>query len=32
VAGNILMAWVLTIPMAGVVAALVYGAVHLLIE
>jgi PiT family inorganic phosphate transporter len=32
VAGNILAAWVLTIPMAGLVAALVYGVVHLLLE
>jgi PiT family inorganic phosphate transporter len=32
VAGNILAAWVLTIPMAGLVAALVYAAVHLILE
>jgi PiT family inorganic phosphate transporter len=32
VAGNILAAWVLTIPMAGLVAALVYYAVHLILE
>jgi PiT family inorganic phosphate transporter len=32
VAGNILVAWVLTIPMAGLVAALVYYVVHLLLE
>ena len=32
VAGNILTAWVLTIPMAGLVAALVYYAVHLVLE
>jgi PiT family inorganic phosphate transporter len=32
VAGNILAAWVLTIPMAGLVAALVYGIVHLIVE
>ena len=32
VAGNILVAWVLTIPMAGLVAALVYGIVHLILE
>jgi PiT family inorganic phosphate transporter len=31
VAGNILVAWVLTIPMAGLVAALVYYVVHLLL-
>ena len=32
VAGNILIAWVLTIPMAGLVAALTYAVVHLLLE
>ncbi len=32
VAGNILWAWVLTIPMAGLVAALVYEVVHFLLE
>jgi inorganic phosphate transporter, PiT family len=32
VAGNILAAWVLTIPMAALVAAFVYGVVHLIIE
>ena len=32
VASNILVAWVLTIPMAGLVAALVYAVVHLVIE
>jgi PiT family inorganic phosphate transporter len=32
VAGNILVAWVLTIPMAGLVAALVYYVVHLILE
>jgi PiT family inorganic phosphate transporter len=32
VAGNILAAWVLTIPMAGLVAALVYEAAHLILE
>ena len=32
VAGNILTAWVLTIPMAGIVAALVYYAIHLVLE
>jgi PiT family inorganic phosphate transporter len=31
VAGNILLAWVLTLPMAGLVAAAVYGVVHLFI-
>jgi PiT family inorganic phosphate transporter len=30
VAGNIVMAWVFTIPMAGLVAAVVYGLIHLL--
>ncbi|MGI8330032.1 inorganic phosphate transporter [Actinomadura scrupuli] len=29
VAGNIVLAWVFTIPMAGLVAALVYGIIHL---
>jgi len=32
VAGNILVAWVLTIPMAGLVAAVVYWIVHLILE
>jgi PiT family inorganic phosphate transporter len=32
VAGNILVAWVLTIPMAGLVAALVYFVVHFFLE
>ncbi|MDF2736017.1 MAG: inorganic phosphate transporter, partial [Chloroflexota bacterium] len=32
VAGNILVAWVLTIPMAGLVAALVYWVVHFILE
>ncbi len=32
VAGNILVAWVLTIPMAALVAALVYEVVHFIIE
>jgi inorganic phosphate transporter, PiT family len=32
VAGNILIAWVLTIPMAGLVAAAVYWVVHFLLE
>jgi PiT family inorganic phosphate transporter len=32
VASDILIAWVLTIPMAGLVAALVYAIVHLIIE
>jgi PiT family inorganic phosphate transporter len=32
VAGNILAAWVLTIPMAALVAALVYEVVHLILE
>ena len=32
VAGNIVTAWILTIPMAGLVAALVYGVVHLFVE
>jgi PiT family inorganic phosphate transporter len=32
VAGNILAAWVLTIPMAALVAAGVYGVVHLILE
>jgi inorganic phosphate transporter, PiT family len=32
VAGNILVAWVLTMPMAGLVAALIYGLVHLIVE
>ena len=32
VAGNILVAWVLTIPMAGLVAAVVYWVVHLILE
>jgi PiT family inorganic phosphate transporter len=32
VAGDILVAWVLTMPMAGLVAALVYGLVHLIVE
>ncbi len=32
VAGNILWAWVLTIPMAGLVAAALYYAVHLVLE
>ena len=32
VAGNILVAWVLTIPMAGMMAALVYYVVHLFLE
>jgi PiT family inorganic phosphate transporter len=32
VAGNILIAWVLTIPMAGLVAAAVYWVVHLILE
>jgi PiT family inorganic phosphate transporter len=32
VAGNILAAWVLTIPMAALVAAGVYGVVHLVLE
>jgi len=32
VAGNILVAWVLTIPMAGLVAAAVYWIVHLILE
>ena len=32
VAGNILVAWVLTIPMAGLVAAAVYWVVHLILE
>ncbi len=32
VAGNILVAWVLTIPMAGLVAACVYWVVHFLLE
>jgi PiT family inorganic phosphate transporter len=32
VAGNILVAWVLTIPMAGLVAAAVYWVVHFLLE
>ncbi len=32
VAGNILWAWVLTIPMAGLVAAAVYELVHLIVE
>ena len=32
VAGNILVAWVLTIPMAALVAALVYYEVHLFLE
>jgi inorganic phosphate transporter, PiT family len=31
VAGNILLAWVLTLPMAGLVAAGVYGIAHLLV-
>ena len=31
VAGNIVTAWVLTIPMAGLVAALVYGLAHLVV-
>ncbi|MGH3391492.1 MAG: inorganic phosphate transporter [Actinomadura sp.] len=29
VAGNILIAWVLTIPMAGLVAAVVYTVIHI---
>ncbi|HEU4329769.1 MAG TPA: inorganic phosphate transporter [Lapillicoccus sp.] len=32
VAGNILVAWVLTIPMAGLVAAVVYWVVHFILE
>jgi PiT family inorganic phosphate transporter len=32
VAGNILAAWVLTIPMAGLVAAVVYWVVHFVLE
>ncbi|HEX6920908.1 MAG TPA: inorganic phosphate transporter [Actinomycetes bacterium] len=32
VAGNIITAWILTIPMAGLVAALVYGIVHFFVE
>ena len=32
VAGNILLAWVLTLPMAGLVAAGVYGIAHLLVR
>ena len=32
VAGNILIAWVLTMPMAGLVAAAVYGIIHLFLE
>jgi PiT family inorganic phosphate transporter len=32
VAGNIVTAWVLTIPMAGAVAALVYWAVHAIVR
>ncbi len=32
VAGNIFVAWVLTIPMAGLMAALVYYVVHLFLE
>ncbi|HEU4910915.1 MAG TPA: inorganic phosphate transporter [Actinomycetes bacterium] len=32
VAGNILAAWVLTIPMAGLVAAIVYYAAHFVLE
>jgi PiT family inorganic phosphate transporter len=32
VAGNILMAWILTLPMAGLVAAGVYGITHALIN
>ncbi|HEU4998729.1 MAG TPA: inorganic phosphate transporter [Lapillicoccus sp.] len=32
VAGNILVAWVLTIPMAGLVAAVVYWAIHWILE
>ena len=32
VARNILLAWVLTIPMAGLVAALTYGIAHLILE
>jgi PiT family inorganic phosphate transporter len=32
VAGNIVTAWILTIPMAGLVAALVYGVAHLVVE
>jgi len=31
VAGNILLAWVLTLPMAGLVAAGVYGVAHLFV-
>ncbi len=32
VAGNIMTAWVLTIPMAGLVAAAFYGLIHLILE
>jgi PiT family inorganic phosphate transporter len=32
VAGNIITAWILTIPMAGLVAAAVYWLVHLIVE
>ena len=32
VAGNILVAWVLTIPMAGLAAAVVYWVVHFILE
>ena len=32
VAGNILIAWVVTIPAAGLVAALVYYAIHFILE
>jgi PiT family inorganic phosphate transporter len=32
VAGNIVTAWVLTIPMAGLVAAVVYWVVHFVLE
>ncbi|MBA2769705.1 MAG: inorganic phosphate transporter [Sporichthyaceae bacterium] len=32
VAGNILIAWVLTIPMAGLAAALTYAVAHLILE
>ena len=32
VAGNILVAWVLTIPMSGLVAAVVYWAIHWILE
>jgi PiT family inorganic phosphate transporter len=32
IAGNIITAWILTIPMAGLVAALSYAVIHLIVE